>query len=109
MGNQTKVIEKQEKDEGSGERSFLQRVFSCGGEIIVALVFGVAFCALTVLADTFVGGVITTLANYFVFVFRLLTLQLSSDVPAILVAFVYYPLTIMIGWLGWRNLRGVSS
>jgi hypothetical protein len=105
-GQGNTLVEKQEKEE---DKSFTSTLFSCASESVIGALLGLAFCATVAIADTFIGGVITTLVNYFVFVFRLMLLDLSPEVPGILVLFVYYPAIIMLGWLGYRNIRGTSS
>lgn len=104
------VEEKQEKDQGSTPLSFSDKLIRCGASFLVGGFNGlVVGCPILNGVFEFVGGVITTLVNYFGFVFKLLTLQFSDSIPSILVVFVYYPCVIMVTWLGFSRIRGVSS
>lgn len=105
------IVDRQEKDIGAGgSQSFTSKLIQCGASFATGAFAGlIVGCPFFTKIATFLAGVITTLVNYFGFMFKLLTLQLGSAVPGAIVVFVYYPAFMMVGYIAFSRIRAVSS
>lgn len=99
-----------QSDRGSGTQpTATSNLLSCTISFVLGgFLGGVLGCTPVQHFFTGLAGLVTSILNYFVFVFELATFQ-NPEVPAILVLIIFLPVGGTLGFVAVSRLRGVGS